>query len=80
MKRQRPPFRMKRPTNRGPDANAAEAGPRAHAVRESLRERRRQSLWAAYAEASRDPMFVAEMADTDRQFDATIGDGLSASG
>ena len=48
------------------------------AVRERLRERRRQRAYAAYAEASRDCAFVAEIAQMERAYDATIGDGLTA--
>jgi|KBSMisStaDraftv2_1062788.scaffolds.fasta_scaffold118843_2 Arc/MetJ-type ribon-helix-helix transcriptional regulator len=45
-------------------------------VRERLRERRRKRVYAAYGEASEDPLFIAEMARTDDVFDTTIGDGL----
>ena len=45
------------------------------AVKERLRERRREKVYAAYAEAAQDPEFMAEMLDTDRAFDITIGDG-----
>ena len=46
------------------------------AVKERLRERRREKIYAAYAEAAQDPEFMAEMLDTDRAFDVTVGDGL----
>jgi len=45
------------------------------AVKERLRERRRERVYAAYAEAALDPVFMAEMAETTRVFDVTIGDG-----
>src|SRR4051812_28764571 len=47
------------------------------AVKERLRERRRESVYAAYAEGAQDPGFMAEMADGERAFDVTIGDGAS---
>lgn len=47
------------------------------AVKERLRERRRERVYAAYAEAAQDPVFMAEMAETERVFDVTIGDGAS---
>lgn len=46
------------------------------AVVAALRERRRRRLYAAYAEAARDPAFVADMAGTTRAFDVTLRDGL----
>lgn len=45
-------------------------------VKERLRERRRKRVYAAYAEASRDPLFVAEMTRMEQVFDATIGDDV----
>lgn len=45
------------------------------AVREHFRRRRRKRVYAAYAEASRDPAFIEEMACIERVFDATVGDG-----
>lgn len=47
------------------------------AVRDCLRERRRQRVCAAYAEASRDPVFIAEMAQIDRVLDVTVGHNVS---
>jgi hypothetical protein len=47
-----------------------------NAVRERLRELRREKVYAAYAAAADDPVFRAEMLDTDRVFDATVADGL----
>lgn len=47
------------------------------AVKERLRERRRERVYSAYAEASRDPLFMAEMAETERVFDVTLGDGAA---
>lgn len=46
------------------------------AVIAALRERRRERLYAAYAEAAEDAEFVAEAAATVCAFDATLGDGL----
>ena len=46
------------------------------AVKERLRERRREKIYAAYAEAAQDPEFMAEMLETDRVFDVTVGDGV----
>lgn len=46
------------------------------AVKERLRERRREKVYAAYAEAAEDPEFMAEMLETDRAFDATVADGM----
>lgn len=46
------------------------------AVKERLRERRREKVYAAYAEAAQDPEFMAEMLDVDRAFDASVGDGV----
>lgn len=43
--------------------------------RDRLRARRRERVYAAYAEAARDPEFMAEMADIDRAFDVTGSDG-----
>lgn len=45
------------------------------AVKERLRERRRERVYAAYAEAAQDSAFMAEMIETDRVFDITVGDG-----
>ena len=46
------------------------------AVIAQLRERRRQRVYAAYAAAAADPVFMAELDETTRAFDATIADGL----
>lgn len=46
------------------------------AVREHLRQRRRDRIYAAYAEASRDPTFIEDMARLERAFDSTTGDGV----
>lgn len=45
------------------------------AVKERLRERRRERVYAAYAEAAQDSAFMAEIIETDRVFDITVGDG-----
>ncbi len=47
------------------------------AVKGKLRERRRDRVYAAYAEAANDPAFMAEMVETDRVFDITVSDGAS---
>jgi hypothetical protein len=47
------------------------------AIIERLKELRRERLYAAYAEAAADPDYVAEMAELERDFDSTVGDGLS---
>lgn len=41
-----------------------------------FRARRRDRVYSAYAEAAADPAYVAEMEETARAFDATVGDGL----
>lgn len=46
------------------------------AVKERLRERRRERVYAAYAEAAQDQKFMKEMLETDRIFDVTVGDGI----
>ena len=46
------------------------------AVVAALRERRRERLYAAYAEAARDPDFAADMDEATQAFDAALGDGL----
>lgn len=48
------------------------------AVIAALRERRRQRLYAAYADAAADPAFASDMTATDRAFDVTVGDGLAS--
>jgi hypothetical protein len=48
------------------------------AVIAALRERRRERLYAAYAEAAADPMFAADMDATTRAFDVTLADGLTS--
>lgn len=45
------------------------------AVKERLRERRRERVYAAYAEAAQDPGFMMEMQETDQAFEVTVGDG-----
>ena len=46
------------------------------AVIAALRERRRERLYVAYAEAAGDAEFAAESAATAGAFDTTLGDGL----
>jgi len=43
----------------------------------ALRERRRERLYRAYAEAARDPVFMVDMASTTRAFDVTLCDDQS---
>ena len=45
------------------------------AVKERLRQRRRERVYASYAAAALDPSFRAEVADLERAFDVTVGDG-----
>jgi len=47
------------------------------AVVARFRERRQQRVYAAYAEAAADAVFMAEMDRTESAFDAAIADGLS---
>jgi hypothetical protein len=47
------------------------------AVRQRSRERRRERVYAAYAKASRDSVFLAEMKRVDREFDVATGDDMS---
>lgn len=47
------------------------------AVVAALRERRRARLYAAYAEAASDELFLSDMAQATQRFDVAIGDGLS---
>jgi hypothetical protein len=44
------------------------------AVIAALRERRRARLYAAYAEAAADPLFVADTAADTHAFDVTLAD------
>lgn len=37
---------------------------------------RKERLRQAYREAANDPVYLAEMAEIDRAFDVTVGDGL----
>jgi mRNA interferase MazF len=46
------------------------------AVVARFRERRRQRVYAAYAAAASDAVFMAGMEQTNRDFDAAIADGL----
>lgn len=41
-----------------------------------LAERRREKLYAAYAEAAQDPAFMADMRAVTAAFETTIADGL----
>lgn len=47
------------------------------AVIAQLRERRKARVYAAYAEAAADPVFMAEMEETNRVFEDTVADGLA---
>lgn len=46
------------------------------AVVQYLTQIRRDRLYAAYAEAAEDPMFMADMREISAAFDGTIRDGL----
>lgn len=46
------------------------------AIIERLKQLRRERLYAAYAEAAKDPEYAAEMVELDRDFDTTVADGL----
>jgi len=50
------------------------------AVVARFRERRRQRVYAAYAAAAADAVFMAGMEQTNREFDPAIADGLSEPG
>lgn len=45
-------------------------------VRRPTPAARKEQLRQAYAQAAADPAFQAEMAEVDRAFDVTVGDGL----
>lgn len=45
------------------------------AVKLALRERRRERVYAAYAEAAQDKMFMAEMIEAEQAFRSTMSDG-----
>ena len=45
------------------------------AVKLALRERRRERVYAAYAEAAQDQMFLADMIETEQVFRSTMSDG-----
>jgi Arc/MetJ-type ribon-helix-helix transcriptional regulator len=47
------------------------------AVIARFRELRKERVYAAYAAAAADDAFMADMAATNRAFDATVGDGLA---
>ena len=47
-----------------------------YAASKVRKKSRRAELYRAYADAARDPEFMAEMAETDRAFDVTSADGL----
>jgi hypothetical protein len=46
-------------------------------VRGPTPDARKELLRQAYAEAAADPAYQAEMAEIDRAFDVTVGDGLT---
>jgi hypothetical protein len=41
-----------------------------------LAEKRREKLYASYAEAAQDPAFMADMRSVSDAFEPTVGDGL----
>lgn len=47
------------------------------ALRAQLRERRKARIYAAYEQASRDPVFMREMNANLEAFDQTLSDGLT---
>ncbi len=47
------------------------------ALRDKIRDMGRQALYAAYAEAASDPVFMAEFEATNAAFDVTTSDGLA---
>lgn len=47
------------------------------AVRDKLRERRRAKIYAAYEEASNDPVFMRDMNADVEAFDIALSDGLA---
>ena len=47
------------------------------AIVAQLRERRRQRVYESYAAAAADTEFMADVHETERAFDRTVGDGLS---
>jgi hypothetical protein len=46
------------------------------AVLHFLAERRREKLYASYAEAAQDPIFMADMRAVSDAFEPTVADGL----
>jgi Arc/MetJ-type ribon-helix-helix transcriptional regulator len=46
------------------------------ALREKLRELRRERLYASYDEAASNPMFLAELQATSQAFEGAMADGL----
>ncbi len=56
------------------DASSADAFVE-QAVVAALRERRRERLYAEYAEAASDPHFMSDMSDMLHAFDVTLADG-----
>jgi hypothetical protein len=49
------------------------------AVATKQRRTRRERVYASYARAAADREYMAEMAETDRVFDAAVADGLTGS-
>jgi hypothetical protein len=49
------------------------------AIAEKIRREKRSKLHAAYAEAARDPEFMADMREVALEFDRVVGDGLGES-
>jgi hypothetical protein len=50
------------------------------ALRRELATLRRDRLYAAYAEAARDPRFLEDARLTNESFDSTVAEGLETSG
>jgi hypothetical protein len=58
-------------------ATPAPGAPTKRRVRGTMSTARKEQLRQAYAAAAADPAFLAEMAEIDRAFDVTVGDGLT---
>jgi hypothetical protein len=66
-----------KPTAAGGPEVEAETPRTKRRVRREMPAARKEQLRQAYAAAAADPAFLAEMAELDRAFDVTVGDGLS---
>lgn len=66
-----------KPTAAGGPEVDVETPPAKRRVRREMPAARKELLRQAYAAAAADPAFLAEMAELDRAFDVTVGDGLT---